>query len=79
MEVAKITNLEEFLKVTAAYRDQLVEKGKALASTLKELRLKLDNFINKHLIKLNKEALKDSARLSSLLEFLLLVDSEIPT
>ena len=56
MEIAKITNEDEFGKVAAAYREQLQDTSKALASTLKELRLKLESFINKHLVKLNKAA-----------------------
>lgn len=78
MEIAKITNLEEFLKVTLAYKEKIGDTSKAAVSTMKEMRVKLENFMTKHLVKLNKEAAKDKARQSKLLEFLLTIDENIP-
>lgn len=78
MEIAKITNEEEFLKVTSAYNDLLKDLSTVKASTLKEKRLKIENFTNKHLVKLNNQALKDEAKLTNLLNFLLMIDEHLP-
>ena len=42
------------------------------------MRLKLESFINKHLVKLNKAAAKDPSKQSLLLSFLVDIDREIP-
>ena len=62
MDLAKVTNEDEFRKVAHAYRELLKDLSKASASTLKEMRLKLESFTNKHLIKLNKAAAKDASK-----------------
>lgn len=78
MDIAKVTNIEEFHKVSDAYQELLNDLSKAKASTLKEVRLKLESFINNNLIKLNKAALKDEKKLPELFDFLMLVDEKIP-
>ena len=77
MDIAKVTKVEEFLKVLQAYRDQLSDP-KAMASLLGEMRTKLDSFMNKHLVKVNKQALKNADKLSDLLDFLMIIDREMP-
>jgi hypothetical protein len=42
------------------------------------MRLKIESFSNKHLIKLNKAAIKDKAKLADLITFLLMMDEHVP-
>jgi hypothetical protein len=48
------------------------------SSSLKEIRNKLETFINKQLVKVNKAATKDQAKLSVLLELLIIIDTHLP-
>ena len=80
MEIAKVLTNEEFIKVTEAYRSLLQQDAAATtkSSTLKEIRNKLETFINKQLVKVNKAALKDQAKLTDLLELLIIIDTHLP-
>ena len=49
-----------------------------MASTLKELRSKLETFMIKHVVKVNKAAIKELAKLPELVDFLLKIDEHIP-
>ena len=61
-DVAKITNLTEFEKVEEHYQTLLQDLTKAPASDLRECRSKIESFIEKHLIKVNKAAGKDKSK-----------------
>lgn len=78
MDIAKVTSVEEYIKVVEAYKELLMDTKTAKALTLKEMRNKLESFINKHLVKVNKKAIKNPAKLPDLLQFLLLIDETLP-
>ncbi len=78
MEIAKVTTNEEFIKVTETYKGLLQDPATTKSSTLKEIRNKLETFINKQLVKVNKAATKDQAKLSDLLELLIIIDTHLP-
>ena len=61
-----------------AYKVLLADPESAKSLQVKELRNKLESFINKHLVKLNNKALKDLSKLPGLLSFLLLIDEMLP-
>ena len=78
MDVAKILTKEDFLKVLAAYKP-LVDNPQAIVSDKNDLKQKMENFIRKTLLKMNKEAAKkESGPLSNILNFLILLDKELP-
>jgi hypothetical protein len=74
MDIAKVTNVEEYLQVVEAYKELLKDPKTTKSVTLKEMRNKLESFINKHLISVNKKAIKNPAKLPDLLSFLMLID-----
>lgn len=78
-DIAKITTEDEWLKVVEAYRLLLSDpKTKDKSHQIKEIRNKLESFINKRLVKLNDKALKDNQKLIALLQFLQIIDKELP-
>lgn len=52
---AKVLKIQDFIKVLHHYKDY-VNDPKALTSTKKELREKLETYMNKRLVTLNKKA-----------------------
>ena len=79
MEIAKVTTNEEFIKVTETYKTILQDPAaKAKSATLNEIRNKLETFINKQLVKVNKAATKDPVKLSDLLDLLIIIDTHLP-
>ena len=77
-DIAKITKVEEWVQVLEAYKALLADPDSAKSLQVKEIRNKLESFINKHLVKLNNKALKEPSKLQGLLSFLLLVDEKLP-
>jgi len=55
-DIAKITNEEEWVKVAEAYKSLLGDPKTAKSQQVKEMRGKLESYINKHLVKLNEKA-----------------------
>jgi len=78
MEIAKVTTNEEFIKVTEAYIGLLQDPATTKVSKLNEIRNKLETFINKQLVKVNKAATKDQAKLGDLLDLLIIIDTHLP-
>lgn len=58
MDIAKITNDDEFIKVISAYKS-MIGDPQAIVSTKKELKLKVENYIRKQIMSLNKKAQKE--------------------
>jgi len=77
-DIAKITKEEEWVQVVDAYKVLLADPKSTKSAQVKEMRNKLESFINKHLVKLNNKAQKDLSKLQGLLNFLLLVDEKLP-
>ena len=77
MDIAKVTNLQEFRKVLDAYIPMATDP-KAIVSTKNELKSKLEFFINKQIVKLNKESFKDASKLQDLLDLLIILDKDLP-
>ena len=75
MEIAKVTTNDEFIKVVAHYHLLLSSPKTTKSSELKEIRLKIESFINKQIVKVNKSTAKDSSKLADLLSLLMLIDS----
>jgi hypothetical protein len=55
-DIAKITKEEEWVQVVDAYKVLLADSKSAKSTQVKEMRNKLESFINKHLVKLNNKA-----------------------
>ena len=55
-DIAKITKEEEWVQVVDAYKVLLADFKSAKSTQVKEMRNKLESFINKHLVKLNNKA-----------------------
>ena len=77
MDIAKVIKISDFIKVLEYYKDY-VNDPKALNSTKSEMRGKLEAYMNKRLVKLNKSAGKNPAKLSKLIDFLLMLDKDLP-
>lgn len=73
MDIAKITNTEELLKVLEVYKP-LINNPQAIVSMKNEYKSKIEFFAKKHMIKLNKDSMKKPEKLQELLDFLLLID-----
>ena len=54
MEIAKVTTNEEFIKVADHYSHLLKDPKTTKSSELREIRSKLESFINKQIVKVNK-------------------------
>lgn len=77
MDIAKVTNVEELIKVLEAYNTMVVDP-KAIVSAKNELKSKIESFVNKHLVKLNKESMKTPERLQDLVDLLMILDKDLP-
>ena len=55
-DIAKITKEEEWVQVVDAYKVLLADPKSAKSAQVKEMRNKLESYINKHLVKLNNKA-----------------------
>eukprot|EP00347_Sterkiella_histriomuscorum_P018080 403346866 len=77
MDIAKVIKIGDFIKVLEYYKEY-VNDSKALNSTKSELRNKLESYLNKRLIKLNKAAQKNAQKLVKILDFIMLLDRDLP-